>query len=167
MAMSGFAVLDPSDIRALAEEALHEGRELGDDATLVDARSALGYVAMIDGDASGSIEALTEALELSKRIDHDLSAPRASLGLAQLRGGDMEGSRSNLLPGLRGARDLRVTWVSLLALEGAADWLGVSSRADRAAVYSRSMPFEASRSTERPPTTSPCSSVRARGTARR
>jgi predicted ATPase/DNA-binding CsgD family transcriptional regulator len=133
-AISGTAVYDLAEMKALAEEALHEGRELDDAATLVDALMALGYVALANGEKASATRAFDEALSLHERAIIDPTTTAVALGVARLRFGDVEGSRSLLIDAMRAARRLQVTWVCLTVLEAAADWLGATSNPRSACV---------------------------------
>jgi len=135
MATSGAAVNDLTEMKALAKEALREGRELGDPATLIDALAALGFVALAEDDPASATRAFEEALSMHSSARFDRTAVVIALGLARLRQGDVQESRSLLIDGMRAARRLQVTWIRLNALEAAADWLGATDDPSSACRY--------------------------------
>ena len=64
-----------------------------------------------------------------------VSVPGLALGLARLRLGDLEVSRSLLVDAMRAALGLQVTWMRLNGLEAAADWLGTTDNPRSACIY--------------------------------
>ena len=135
MAASGTAVNDLAGMKALANEALRDGRELGDPTTVIDALAALGFVALAEDDPASATRAFEEALTLQPVDRFDETAVVTALGLARLRLGDLQESRSLLVDAMRATLGLQVTFIRLSALEAAADWLGSADIPTRACIY--------------------------------
>jgi predicted ATPase/DNA-binding CsgD family transcriptional regulator len=128
IAGSGSAVHSLTEMQALAEEALGEGRAFDDGPTMSDATLALGYVALAKGELPIAVGRFTESLHLCLNLAWIVAQPACSLAIAQLRLRDLDSSRSLLFDALPQARDLAVTWIGLTALEAAADWLGAAGQ---------------------------------------
>ena len=112
-------------------EALEEGRDLNDDVTVLDATTALGYVALAKGELRHRGRMFAEALELTRSLTgHDTAGmqPRDRQSFASAT------SHVAFAPGRHPApaRTLGVTWLGLRALEAAADWLGAAGRSEPA-----------------------------------
>ena len=121
------AVIDPAGSPARAEEAVARGRAVGDRWTIALADLGLGWSALMTGDLARAVAALTEARGLLSDLGsrggtaHVISA----LGVALLRSGEAEEGRRLIREGCAQARHHAV-WVTLAALEAAADWLGAA-----------------------------------------
>ena len=135
IAVSGHFVLDRAEAKTLAEEVIRFGRESDDHVSLAGGLTALGYVAMAEGQASTGVRALSEAASILEARGFDPDGLTGMLGVAHLRVGDFVTSRSTLMHALRRGRELGVVWLGLMALEGTADWLGAARESQRAAVY--------------------------------
>ena len=132
IAVSGTAVHSLAEMEALAGEALTQGRALDDDVSVVDATTALGYVALAKGDYGTAVDLLSEALEQIRLLTWDTTEVVCTVAIAKVRLGDLNSSRSLLVDALPHARTLGVTWLGLGALEAAADWLGAAGQSDMA-----------------------------------
>ena len=135
IASSGHFVLDLAEAKTLAEEVIRFGRESDDHVSLAGGLTALGYVAMAEGQASTGVRALSEAASVMEARGFDPDGLTGMLGVAHLRVGDFVTSRSTLMRALRRGRELGVVWLCLTALEGTADWLGAARELQRASVY--------------------------------
>ncbi len=67
IAASGHGVHDLTETRALADEALRDGRALGDVAAVIDALEVLGRVYLAEDDASEAVRVLAEAMALHEQ----------------------------------------------------------------------------------------------------
>ena len=132
IAASGFGVLDLTETRALADEALRDGRAVGDATAVIDALEALGRVYLAEGDASEAVRVLAESKAIHERDGLDQAQLLPSLGVALLRAGDVAASRSEILEALNRARQLEIPFHGLISLESAAEWLGACGLPDEA-----------------------------------
>jgi DNA-binding CsgD family transcriptional regulator len=117
----------------LAREAVALGIEVGDRPTIALGSLALGLTALARGDAAAAVASLAEAVEIWSSLDdrpmHTYAV--ACLGIAHLRAGDVEIARPLLREASQGAGDAPL-YVGIWAMEGAADWLGATGRAEPA-----------------------------------
>ena len=123
------SLLDPIDARALAEEALTRGREVGDQWVAAEASMMLGWAELAIGDPLAALPAMSEGVKTYREIQSRWNGwALASLGTALLRSGDTEAARASILEGcvhLRAAQP----WAAIEGLECAADWLGATGSA--------------------------------------
>ena len=77
LAVSGTAVFDLAEMEALAHEALHEGRELGDAQTIIGALTAIGFVTLAEDDPASAIRAFDEARTM-QLLNNSTRLPRTS-----------------------------------------------------------------------------------------
>jgi DNA-binding CsgD family transcriptional regulator len=132
LASSGTAVHSLTEMEALGEEALMQGRDLGDDASVLDATTALGHVALARGEYARAVGLYADALQLDRSLTWDTTSVACGLAIAELRLGDLVPSRSLLVDTLSNARTVGITWLGLAALEAAADWLGAAGQSEPA-----------------------------------
>jgi DNA-binding CsgD family transcriptional regulator len=132
LADSGTAVLSLTEMEALGEEALTEGRDLHDDASVSGATTALGQVALARGEYAAAVDLFAEALRLISSQTLDTTHVACALAIAKLRLGDLGTSRSLLVDAMPHARTVGITWLGLTALEAAADWLGDAGQSEPA-----------------------------------
>jgi predicted ATPase/DNA-binding CsgD family transcriptional regulator len=124
IAASGHGVLDLAETKALADEALRDGRALGDATAVILGLEVLGRVYLAEGDASGGVRVLAESKAIHERHGLDQAELLPSIGVALLRAGDVAASRSEILDALTHARHLEIPYLGLISLESAAEWLG-------------------------------------------
>jgi predicted ATPase/DNA-binding CsgD family transcriptional regulator len=125
-------------------EGLRLAREVIDRATAIDlppiiafGRELLGGVLLALGDLDGAIETLSESGRIWRDLGEDShpgNAAVALLGIARLRAGQLEESRSLLATAAGNDIHSGVVWKGLTTLEGQADWLGAAGRSEPATV---------------------------------
>jgi predicted ATPase/DNA-binding CsgD family transcriptional regulator len=121
---------------SLANEAVALGRETRDPHALANGMGFLAITALIEGDATAAAVGLSACVRIWEEVGSMLSFvwTTARLGTARLRTGDIDGGRALLRDALGRVDEVGMVWVSLSALEGAADWLGAVGRNDAATV---------------------------------
>jgi DNA-binding CsgD family transcriptional regulator len=129
------SLLDPIDARAVAEEALARGHEVGDQFVIAMASGVFGWGNLAVGDSLGAVQAMSESVSAYRELEDrpGLGWALASLGTAQLRSGEPEAARISIIEGCVRSRATHL-WVALNALECAADWLGAMGDPDSASV---------------------------------
>jgi DNA-binding CsgD family transcriptional regulator len=121
---------------SLANEAVSLGRATRDPHALANGLGFLAITALIEGDATAAATGLSECARIWEEVGSMLSLvwTTARLGTARLRTGDIDGGRTLLADALGQVDEVGMVWVSLSALEGAADWLGTVGRHEAATV---------------------------------
>jgi DNA-binding CsgD family transcriptional regulator len=119
-------------MRELAEEALRAGRVLEDASIVIDALMALGQVNLAEGDPTAALDVLAEAQSINERDGLDQAQVLPSLAVAQIRTGEIAASWLSIQEGLARAQELKISYLGLIALESAAEFLGASGASDRA-----------------------------------
>jgi predicted ATPase/DNA-binding CsgD family transcriptional regulator len=129
------SLLDPIDARAVAEEAVARGRDVGDQWVIAMASGVLGWAHLAVGEPLSGVQALSESLKAYRGLEERIGVgwALASLGTAHLRSGDPEAARTSILEGCVRSRAFH-PWIALNALECAADWLGAAGDPDSASV---------------------------------
>jgi predicted ATPase/DNA-binding CsgD family transcriptional regulator len=119
----------------LAWEAIALGVEVGDQPTIAIGYEAVGLTALAADDNDAAIAALSQAVRIWDELGNQRRHAHAiaCLGTAHLRHGDIEAARPLLRSACVGAKDAQL-WVGIWALEGGADWLGATGRAEDATV---------------------------------
>ena len=120
---------------SLAQEAVELARDSGDARAVANPLGFLALTALIDGDADAAVTGLSECARIWEEVGSRRSFvwTMARLGTARLRTGDIDAGRMLLRDALRQVDEVGVVWVSLSALEGAADWLGAVGRSEASA----------------------------------
>jgi predicted ATPase/DNA-binding CsgD family transcriptional regulator len=119
----------------LAQEAIALGVEVGDRRTIAIGYEALGLTALASHDDDAAIAALSQAVRIWDELGNQRRHAHAvaCLGTAHLRGGDLATARPLLRSACVGAKEAQL-WVGIWALEGSADWLGATGRAEDATI---------------------------------
>ena len=151
LAMSGHAVHTVAEMKELAVEAVREGRDLDDPATLINALAAEGFIAIAEGKPAIAVHSLDEAAGLCKTVQADGTFITGGLAIAHIRDGDLEGSRGYLIETVRSAHTIGVDWLGLATLEACADWLGSAGQAELAVACWSAIDAARSRSLDRTP----------------
>jgi len=125
-------VHDVAETKALAAEALRDGRAYADTLATSDALTTLAYVALAENDAVAATRAASEALAFQERDTVDVTSTLAVLAVAQTRVGDFDASCMLLIDALRRARRISSVWLCLATLEASAEWLGAVGRPELA-----------------------------------
>jgi predicted ATPase len=121
----------------LAREVINRATAIDFQEVIAVGHDGLGIALLAIGDFDGAIEALSEAARMWRRMGQESrpnNAAVAMLGIARLRAGQLEESRSLLKTAAASDIQSGVIWKGLTTLEGQADWLGAAGRPGPATV---------------------------------